>query len=414
LAQAFGSRSRNVRGQQAMSFLASLGWKTAPGGQFVVGNACGRSAAEAALEAWAGCNPKGYVVDERNVWEQLPLVASCVPNRSPGARAKELGELFGSHSDQRPSVFLKLLQARNGQVHFLYFWKAFGEATRMAQAGLAQGLLSEVETLRDALVRRLKEPVCDSEKDCPPGSGKSFAASISTALFLSEVCRAGPMSAYPRFWQLATEPLSGYLEAEEISLEELTSVLLAFLQEAVLWEHGGRATDISPVPLSSPSIARKTDQGIPVHLHIYDVSKHEHIQKLNRILAHKSSPLKLGGVFHTGVEVNGLEWSFGLTMHDNTGVCCSKPKSHWQHHYRQTVLLRSTGVPEEEIACIVTRLIEEYPGHGYNLLRRNCCHFADDFCRRLGVGGIPGWVHRLARLGARVDEMLKRANIVED
>ena len=26
---------------------------------------------------------------------------------------------------------------------------------------------------------------------------------------------------------------------------------------------------------------------------------------------------------------------------------------------------------------------EEYPGDGYDLFRRNCCHFADDFTRRI-------------------------------
>ncbi|CAE8631745.1 unnamed protein product, partial [Polarella glacialis] len=128
------------------------------------------------------------------------------------------------------------------------------------------------------------------------------------------------------------------------------------------------------------------------------------------LLAHKKSPFKLGGVFHAGVEVNGLEWSFGATMSEtHPGVSCDEPKQHQQHHYRQTVVLKPTHLKAEDIADIISSLLEEYPGDDYDLLRRNCCHFADDFSRRIGAGGIPSWVIRLARIGASVDSMLQAA-----
>lgn len=145
-----------------------------------------------------------------------------------------------------------------------------------------------------------------------------------------------------------------------------------------------------------------------MQLHIYDVSQEENIQRLNRIFAHENSPVKLGGVFHAGVEVNGLEWSFGFQPHETTpGVTCALPRTHNQHHYRETVSLKSTYLTADAIALVISQLVEEYPGDDYDLLRRNCCHFADDFCHRLGVGGIPGWVHRLARVGAQVDTLLR-------
>merc|ERR1712050_376386 len=104
------------------------------------------------------------------------------------------------------------------------------------------------------------------------------------------------------------------------------------------------------------------------------------------------------------------EWSYGFsTSETQSGICCVEPRTHPQHHYRQTIILRSTKTKAEDIADIISDLIEDYPGDDYDLLRRNCCHFADDFCHRLGVGGIPGWVHRLARLGATIDTMLQNA-----
>jgi hypothetical protein len=149
-------------------------------------------------------------------------------------------------------------------------------------------------------------------------------------------------------------------------------------------------------------------------LHIYDVSQEESVQKLNRIFAHRRSPLKFGGVFHAGVEVHSLEWSYGCSTSETVpGISCGEPKSHPAHHYRQTVELRNTTLSPEDIMEIISALIEEYPGDDYDLLRRNCCHFADDFCQRLGVGHIPGWVHRLARIGARLDGALQVAQCLQ-
>merc|ERR1712048_864373 len=82
------------------------------------------------------------------------------------------------------------------------------------------------------------------------------------------------------------------------------------------------------------------------------------------------------------------------------------------HHFRQTVKMGITQRNSEEITAIIACMVEEYPGDDYNLLRRNCCHFADDFCKRLGVGSIPGWIHRLARIGAGVATMLEAAQSV--
>eukprot|EP00929_Paragymnodinium_shiwhaense_P118573 TRINITY_DN90488_c0_g1_i1.p1 TRINITY_DN90488_c0_g1~~TRINITY_DN90488_c0_g1_i1.p1 ORF type:complete len:748 (+),score=129.17 TRINITY_DN90488_c0_g1_i1:111-2246(+) len=150
-------------------------------------------------------------------------------------------------------------------------------------------------------------------------------------------------------------------------------------------------------------------QGLPVRLHIYDVSQEASIRRLNALLAHKRSPLKFGGVFHAGVEVNGKEWYFAACS-SGTGIRCVEPTKDPEHQYRQTVPLAPTPLAESAIDVLLQGLKAEYTGPSYDLLRRNCCHFADDLCQRLGVGAIPGWVYRLARLGARVDAVLLRGN----
>ena len=53
----------------------------------------------------------------------------------------------------------------------------------------------------------------------------------------------------------------------------------------------------------------------------------------------------------------------------------------------------------------------KYKGNTYNLISRNCNHFANEFCKEILGRGIPGYINRLACLGCPVkcflpDEML--------
>jgi hypothetical protein len=62
----------------------------------------------------------------------------------------------------------------------------------------------------------------------------------------------------------------------------------------------------------SPS-SRPSTEGSRVLIHLYDVTRDARIEKVNSLLAPRLCPLKLGGFFHAGVEVNGREWSFGCS-----------------------------------------------------------------------------------------------------
>jgi hypothetical protein len=161
-----------------------------------------------------------------------------------------------------------------------------------------------------------------------------------------------------------------------------------------------------------PRLLRRAE-GITVFVNIYDVSKERRISKINKWLASRYSPLKFGGLFHAGVEIDGVEWSYGQTPDGSklSGVASVEPRMHPAHNYRQTLRLRRTRLTKEEIAIVLAKMREEYLGEEYCLLRRNCCHFAHDFCRRLGAGGLPRWVRRLAKLGSQVDSILQKAGV---
>jgi len=213
------------------------------------------------------------------------------------------------------------------------------------------------------------------------------------------------MSAQPQFWRDAADTIREHHRFGSLTLEEVTGIHLCWLQQILTWE--SLRSCVPDVALAPEPATPKAERGLPVTIHVYDVSQEDTIKRLNKMLAHEYSPLKLGGVFHAGVEVNGLEWSFGFTPSSTrSGVFCCMPKQNAQHHYRESARCRYTSLSAEQINSVITELVEEWKGRDYDLLRRNCCHFADEFCRRLKVGGIPGWVHRLARIGARLDNML--------
>ncbi|XP_030954516.1 deSI-like protein At4g17486 isoform X4 [Quercus robur] len=79
------------------------------------------------------------------------------------------------------------------------------------------------------------------------------------------------------------------------------------------------------------------------------------------------------GIFHSGIEVHGKEYGFGAHDFPASGVFEVEPRS-----------------------CPAS----EYHGDTYHLISKNCNHFTDDISWRLTGKHIPGWVNRLARLGA--------------
>lgn len=140
-----------------------------------------------------------------------------------------------------------------------------------------------------------------------------------------------------------------------------------------------------------------TPTGAHVVLRIYDVTTSAVIHNINQVL----HPIGTG-VFHGAVEVFGDEWSYGFTE-QGTGVFCCDPTGCAEHQYRECVNMGITSLTRDEVDELVEQLEDEWLGEDYDLLRKNCCTFSDELCRRLGVGPIPGWVTNLAAAGATLE-----------
>lgn len=344
---------------------------------------------ELALETWSDLEPSGYAIEEQRIRDRLPAVASRIPRLTRDCTK----QLFEPSSPSAAPLFVQLLQPRGGKVEFLFFWKAFGEAMQMTGVKKDSGLTAEVELVRDKLLRRSMV-------------WKDYR--VPFEVVLAEIRSAAGMSESPAFWLKCAGLLKSQADlGTAISVQDLTCIVLSWLHESQLWAFGIGCEIVLSCDLDVAS--RK---GPPVYLHVYDVSQDQSIQSVNFILAHKDSPVKFGGIFHAGVEVHGREWSYGCTTCMSlAGVSSGTPRGHPHHAYRQTIQLNCTNASAEKVAEIIATLSKEYPGPDYHLLRRNCCHFAEDFCRRLGAGSLPPWIHRLARLAAGLEAIMQTAPV---
>lgn len=140
---------------------------------------------------------------------------------------------------------------------------------------------------------------------------------------------------------------------------------------------------------------------VPVKLNVYDVGTCGGGYMLNKFLQPFGT-----GAFHCGVEVYGWEWSYSEFTHPlfkaSTGVFSCQPRRCEGHSYQQFVPMGKTAISEEKVLRLIAELEKEWTVAKYDLLRHNCCHFSEAFCRRLGVGSVPVWVTNLAGMGASV------------
>ncbi|XP_008806296.1 deSI-like protein At4g17486 isoform X2 [Phoenix dactylifera] len=132
---------------------------------------------------------------------------------------------------------------------------------------------------------------------------------------------------------------------------------------------------------------RKTGT-VPVYLNVYDLTP------IN-VYAYW-----LGlGVYHSGVQVHGVEFAYGAHGHATTGIFDGEPRQCLGFVFRKSILIGRTDLGPREVRALMEELATEYTGNTYNLISKNCNHFCNDACLRLTNKPIPRWVNRLAKIG---------------
>jgi len=112
------------------------------------------------------------------------------------------------------------------------------------------------------------------------------------------------------------------------------------------------------------------------------------------------------GIFHTGIEFAGVEYSFagGPEAGNGTGVMTQRPRDtpaggDWK--FKEAIELGTVQVTNAEFDRTLQELKDAFPANTYNLVHRNCNHFTTAVAKRLGVHSkYPSWVNRAATWGA--------------
>ncbi|GBF94663.1 hypothetical protein Rsub_07399 [Raphidocelis subcapitata] len=136
--------------------------------------------------------------------------------------------------------------------------------------------------------------------------------------------------------------------------------------------------------------------GAPVYLNVYD------------LIEQNGWTIWCGvGVFHTGVEVYGVEYAFGGHEYDVSGVFATAPReAPGAVMFRTQIPMGQTDLTPAQVQALVRQMGQHYKGNTYHLLQSNCNHFASDLCVQLVGRPTPPWINRLAGLAVMLHCLL--------
>lgn len=135
----------------------------------------------------------------------------------------------------------------------------------------------------------------------------------------------------------------------------------------------------------------------PVLIHIYDLGPQVVSYFKDRQLSYNP--------YYTGVEVCSSEYSFGLSISTLVAeIHSNEPRKNMEHKFRMTIAAGYTSVPPREVLRAVEEMKDElWNNNTFNWRSRNCHHFTDALCGKLGTRmRAPQWLHEDVGASQRV------------
>lgn len=122
--------------------------------------------------------------------------------------------------------------------------------------------------------------------------------------------------------------------------------------------------------------------------------------------------LSMGGIYHVGIEVAGIEWSYGY-CESGSGVFAVEPMKCTLGPFHEQVELGETSLRVDDIIKILHKMRTEWLGPDYNVASRNCVFFSQELIQALSPGmELPEYCSKLSKralsmVGSSVPTRLK-------
>ncbi|KAJ8603506.1 hypothetical protein CTAYLR_005120 [Chrysophaeum taylorii] len=110
------------------------------------------------------------------------------------------------------------------------------------------------------------------------------------------------------------------------------------------------------------------------------------------------------GFYHSGVEIDGREYSYA----PNVGIYDTSPRSVPNAVFRGTVEMGQFEGGRATLADAIDSLRARFTPSGYDIMTNNCNAFADALVFELTTAHVPPWINRMALLGSCVACLLPR------
>ena len=104
-------------------------------------------------------------------------------------------------------------------------------------------------------------------------------------------------------------------------------------------------------------------------------------------------------ILHSGIEVFDTEYTFAGNESSMTGVVTQRPRDSPQGWtFKQSEKLGSVALTKQEAKQLIGSLAGSFPGNSYHLTAKNCNHFTEAVCKKMGLS-FPSWINRAAKVG---------------
>ena len=135
-----------------------------------------------------------------------------------------------------------------------------------------------------------------------------------------------------------------------------------------------------------------------IHASIYNLAD----GATNQIL---KSYLSLGGIYHVGLEIAGIEWSYGY-CESGSGIFAVEPRKCSLGPFHEQVSLGESNVSVDDVIRVLHKLRQDWMGADYNILSRNCVTFTQELIQQLSLGAnLPAYATAMSGLGAAVSSV---------